>query len=140
MTFAQTFFFLNNPFILFLAAQGLCCCMGFSLVAESGGHSLGAVLLSSFRLLTAVALSLRSAGSRHVRASVVAACELSTGGSQGLEPRLSSSAACGIFLDQGSNPCLLHWQVDSLPLSHQGSPCTDFIERHDSHYQDNEVG
>ena len=35
---------------------------------------------------------------------------------------LSSSAACGIFLDQGSNPCLLHWQVDSLPLSHQGSP------------------
>ena len=28
----------------------------------------------------------------------------------------------GIFLDQGSNPHLLHWQVDSLPLSHQGSP------------------
>ena len=28
--------------------------------------------------------------------------------------------ACGIFLDQGSNPCLLHWQTDSLPLSCQG--------------------
>ena len=28
----------------------------------------------------------------------------------------------GIFPDQGSNPCRLHWQVDSLPLSHQGSP------------------
>ena len=28
----------------------------------------------------------------------------------------------GIFLDQGSNLCLLRWQVDSLPLSHQGSP------------------
>ena len=27
----------------------------------------------------------------------------------------------GIFSNQGSNPCLLHWQVDSLPLSHQGS-------------------
>ena len=26
----------------------------------------------------------------------------------------------GILLTQGSNPCLLHWQVDSLPLSHQG--------------------
>ena len=26
---------------------------------------------------------------------------------------LSCSAACGIFPDQGSNPCLLHWQVDS---------------------------
>ena len=28
----------------------------------------------------------------------------------------------GIFLNQGSNPRLLHWQADSLPLSHQGSP------------------
>ena len=31
-------------------------------------------------------------------------------------------AACEIFPDQGSNPCPLHWQADSLPLSHQGSP------------------
>ena len=35
---------------------------------------------------------------------------------------LSCSKACGILPDQGSNPCLLHWQADSLPLSHQGSP------------------
>ena len=28
----------------------------------------------------------------------------------------------GTLLIQGSNPCLLHWQVDSLPLSHLGSP------------------
>ena len=28
----------------------------------------------------------------------------------------------GIFLDQGLNLYLLHWQADSLPLSHQGSP------------------
>ena len=31
----------------------------------------------------------------------------------------------GIFPTQGSNPnllCLLHWQVDSFPLSHLGSP------------------
>ena len=34
---------------------------------------------------------------------------------------LSCSAACGIFPDQGSKPCLLHGQADSLPLSHQGS-------------------
>ena len=27
----------------------------------------------------------------------------------------------GIFLTQGSNPHLLHWQVDSLPLRHLGS-------------------
>ena len=28
----------------------------------------------------------------------------------------------GIFPIQGSNPRLLHWQVDSLPLSHLGGP------------------
>ena len=30
--------------------------------------------------------------------------------------------ACGIFPDQGSNPCPLHWQADSQPLRRQGSP------------------
>ena len=29
----------------------------------------------------------------------------------------------GIFPTQGLNPCLLHWQVDSLLLSHQVSLC-----------------
>ena len=28
----------------------------------------------------------------------------------------------GIFLTQRLNPCLLHWQVDSSPMSHLGSP------------------
>ena len=41
---------------------------------------------------------------------------------------LSCPSAHGIFLDQGLNFCLLHWQVDSLPLSHQGSPGKD-LER-----------
>ena len=36
--------------------------------------------------------------------------------------RFSCSVACGILLDQVLNPCLLHWQADSLPLNHQGSP------------------
>ena len=31
---------------------------------------------------------------------------------------LSCSTACRIFPGHRSNPCLLHWQVDSLPLSH----------------------
>ena len=35
---------------------------------------------------------------------------------------LNRTSACEIFPDQGSNPCLLHWQVNSSPLSHQGSP------------------
>ena len=29
---------------------------------------------------------------------------------------LSCSKACGIFPDQGPNPCPLHWQVDSFFL------------------------
>ena len=52
-----------------------------------------------------------------------------SGWSQPLEQGLNSCGAgawllhmCGIFPDQGSNPCLLHWQADSLPLSHQRSP------------------
>ena len=32
----------------------------------------------------------------------------------------------GISLTQGWNPHLLHWQVGSFPLSHQGSPITAF--------------
>ena len=37
---------------------------------------------------------------------------------------LSCSVEWGLFLDQGWNLCLLHWQADSLPLSHQGSPAS----------------
>ena len=40
----------------------------------------------------------------------------------------------GIFLTQGSNPSLLHWQEDSLPLSHLGNPkkleIPDLVQRH----------
>ena len=43
--------------------------------------------------------------------------------SQALEHKFNSCGAwaCGIFLDRGSNLCLLHWRVDSLRLSHHGS-------------------
>ena len=40
--------------------------------------------------------------------------------------RLSCSLACGIFPDQGSNLCTLHWQADAYPLHHQGNPFTTF--------------
>ena len=83
---------------------GLCCCMGFSLV-ESRGYSLAAV----HRLLTAVA-------------SLVAAPRLWSTGSAVVGHECNCSATCGIFPDQGSNLCLLHWQADSLPQGHQGSP------------------
>ena len=32
-----------------------------------------------------------------------------------------------IFPDQGSNLCLLDWQADSLPLSHQGIPILRYL-------------
>ena len=35
--------------------------------------------------------------------------------------RLKGSLACGIFLDQGSNPSFLHRHVNPLPLSHPES-------------------
>ena len=34
----------------------------------------------------------------------------------------SCPSVCGIFQDQGSNSCPLHWQLDSYPLYHQSSP------------------
>ena len=40
---------------------------------------------------------------------------------------LGCSVARGIFPDQGLNLCLLHWQADSLPVSHQGNVHEFFI-------------
>ena len=36
--------------------------------------------------------------------------------------KVNCSKARGISPNQGPNPCLLRWQVDSLSLSHEGSP------------------
>ena len=48
-------------------------------------------------------------------------------GLQQLRSGLVTPWHVGIFLDQVSNPCPLHWQADSLPLSHQGSPLEEII-------------
>ena len=53
-----------------------------------------------------------STGSRWA-GSVVVAPGLQSAGSAAAAQGLSCSAACGIFPDQGSNPCPLHWQADS---------------------------
>jgi len=42
---------------------------------------------------------------------------------------LGHSAACGVFLNQGLDPCLLHWQADSLLLSHTRTPRKNYILR-----------
>ena len=46
------------------------------------------------------------------RPSFVVAHRLDSCRSQALELTLSCSKACGIFLDQGLNPCPGHWQAD----------------------------
>ena len=82
---------------------------GLSLGAASGGHSSSRCAgLSLSRPLL-----LRSPGSRCAGSVIVAHGP-------------SCSAACGIFPDRGSNPCPLHWQADSQPLRHQGSPSPKF--------------
>ena len=70
---------------------------------------------------------LRSTGS-NAQASAVAAHGLSSCSSQALDigptvmvHRLSCSTY-GIFLDQGPNLCLLHWQVDSFTTEPPGKP------------------
>ena len=63
------------------------------------------------------------------RASVVVAYRLSSCGIWA-----SCSMTCGIFPDQGLNPCLLHWQEDSYPLYHQSSSKACLMERWETEY------
>ena len=64
-------------------------------------------------------------------ASLVAECGLlGTQASVVVAHGLSFPEAYGIFLDQGSNLCPLHWQADSQPLDHQGSPGRDFLNEY----------
>ena len=82
---------------LFLAALGLrCCARAFSSCGEQG-----LLFVAVHGLLICGGFSCCGARPLGTQASVVA--------SHGP----SCSAACGIFPDQGSNPCPLHWQADS---------------------------
>ena len=89
-------FFLKLFTYLFLVVLGLhCYMMAFSSCGKRGSSL--AVWCFSCRWL----LLLQSTGSRHSVSVAVA-------------HRLNCCMACGgIFLDQGSNPCRLHWQGDS---------------------------
>ena len=77
---------------LFMAVLGLCCGLGFSLVAESGGYSLVAAL----GLLIAV----NSLVEHRLRGLWVSlAVHGDSTGSAAVVHRLSCSIACGIFPD-----------------------------------------
>ena len=100
------FFFLIYFWLcwVFVSVQGL------SLVAASGGHSSSRCM----GLSLSWPLLLRSTGSRRAGSVIVAHGP-------------SCSTACGILPNQGPNPCPLHWQADSQPLCHQGSPSAHFL-------------
>ena len=99
------FVFLKILFIYLWLCWVFVSVQGLSLVAASGGHSSSRCAGLSLPR----SLLLRSTGSRRAGSAIVAHGP-------------SRPVACGIFPDQGSNPCPLHWQVDSQPLRHQGSP------------------
>ena len=104
--FFSFFYFLNFTYLfiylwlcwVFISVRGL------SLVAASEGHSSS----QCAGLSLSRPLLLQSTGSRRAGSAIVA-------------HRPSCYAACGIFPDQGSNPCPLHRQADSQPLHHEGS-------------------
>ena len=79
-------------------------------------------LVAVCELLLAVASLLVERGLEGGKASVAVARGLQGTGSVVVASRLCCPEACGIFPHQGSNLCILHWQADSLPWSHQGSP------------------
>ena len=103
--FANIYIFLINLSIYFWLCWVFVSVRGLSPIVASGGHS--SSLCAGLSLSRP--LPPRSTGSRRA-GSVVAA------------HGPNCSAACGILPDQGSNPCSLHWQADSQPLHHQGSP------------------
>ena len=104
--------FLKNFCKFILAVLGLRCCSSLfflPLCLQQGGASCGA-------------WASHCRGFSCCRAWALGQMAYSHYSSQALEHRLCScSKACGIFPDQGSNPCPLYWKEDSLPLSHQGS-------------------
>ena len=113
------FFFFFKKFTFFYlfiydCVESSFLCDGLSPVAASGDHSSSRCM----GLLLSRPLLLRSTGSRRAGSVIVAHGP-------------SCSVACGIFPDRGSNPCPLHWQADSQPLRHQGSPSlVDFEAAH----------
>ena len=105
------FFFLIFIYLFIYGCVGSSfLCEGFLLVVASGDHSSSRCAgLSLSR-----SLLLQSTGSRRAGSVIVVHGP-------------SCSVACGIFPDQGSNPCPLRWQADSQPLRHLGSPPYHFI-------------
>ena len=110
----SSFFKSFSKFIFqFLAVLGLCGCAGCCLVAGCG------LLIAMTSLVAKHRLQAHGLQPLQHMASVGAVCRLQSWGSEAVARGLS----CMWDLPKSeSNPCLLHWQAGSLPLSLQGSP------------------
>ena len=101
---------------------GLCCCLDFSPVMVTGGHSLVAVQ----GLLIVVASLVAERRLWGLRASAAVVSALSSRGSQALEHRLTKSWRTGLVALQhvGSSQIrdLLHW------LSEKAPNCQSFVD------------
>ena len=104
-------------YLLISGCVGLCCCVrassgcgerGRSSLCAQASHGCGCPCCRAWPL--------------GLWASVVAAPQALVRRLNSVVRGLSCFAAGGIFLDRGLNPCFLNWQVDSIPLNHQGSP------------------
>ena len=100
---AKTMFYIFVFFNFWLRWVFVAAC-GFSLVAASGGPSsisVRGLLMAGASPVVACGLQAhRLQSAQHVDSVVVA-------------HGLSCSKACGIFPDQGSNPCPMYWSADS---------------------------
>ena len=115
-----------------MAALGLRCCAR----AFPSCGKWGLLFIAADRFLTVVSCLCCGAQALGIRASAAMACRLSSCGLRALERRFSSCGARTQLLRSmqdppgpGLNPCPLHWQVDSQPLHHQGSPLVFFKSR-----------
>ena len=100
----SSFFFLSNFIYLFVSG-----CTGSPLLHGLCSSCSRGGLLSG-------------CGAPHCGGFCGGAQALGCAGSGAVSQRPHCSVTCGVLPDQGSNLCLLHWQADSLPLSHQGNP------------------
>ena len=111
LPFLPSFFFINLFIFLFIylfiylfifgCVGSSFLCKGFLQLRRAGATLHCGARASHCRGLSlSWSLPLRSTGSRRAGSVVVAHGP-------------SRSVACGIFPDRGTNPCPLHWQVDS---------------------------
>ena len=102
---------MNGSYLLFLifGCIGLCCC-----VRAFSGCDAWAARDSAFSCC----------GAQAPECLGFSNCDMRV---QQLRRMQSCPEAYGIVSSQGPDPCPLHWQADSQPLGHQGSPPVSYI-------------